>query len=203
MHVKFVLAALLIAAACPVFAQVVPAATEGGLPLSVGVGFSGYNPDIKSGIMYGGTLWIDYQPVQVPRFLDGIGLEVEARDISLDHSKFQPPNLREDFAGGGVSYTWRHFRNIRPYAKVIWGYGNADYELKNLMPHHDSRTVTSPGGGVEFRAFRRVWARADYEFQIWPDFFQSNGMAGFLDPQGITVGASYHFGNENPARFGR
>lgn len=194
MQVKFVLAALFMAAAFPIFPQVVPAATEGGLPLSVGVGFSGYNPDIQHGIMYGGTLWIDYTLIPVPSFLHGIGLEAEARDISLDHSQAEPPNLREDFAGGGAIYTWRHFRNIRPYAKVILGYGNADYESKSLVRYHDSRTVTSPGGGVEIRAFRRVWARVDYEYQIWPDFFKTSKPAGYLDPQGLTVGASYHFG---------
>jgi hypothetical protein len=47
-------------------------------------------------------------------------LEVEARDISLDRGD-KPSNYREDTAGGGPMYTWRHYRNFRPYGKYLIG----------------------------------------------------------------------------------
>jgi hypothetical protein len=49
------------------------------------------------------------------------------------------------------------------------------------------------GGGVEYRIMPRLWVRADYEYQSWPDFFKSTVPAGRLNPQGFTVGAIYHF----------
>jgi len=170
-------------------------------PLAAGAGISGFEPDINAGRIYGGTLWIDYSPNWVPSFLQGIGVEANARDISLGRSASQPPNLREDTVEGGVFYSWRHFRSFRPYIRGAGGYGNADYEGSKSVRHSESRTISAVGGGVEFRVTRRIWVRADYEYQIWPAFFKnidnSTGLpykpAGQLNPQGFTVGALYHF----------
>jgi hypothetical protein len=50
------------------------------------------------------------------------------------------------------------------------------------------------GGGVELRAYRSLWVRADYEYQFWPDFFFKGAKPiGQLNPQGFTVGVLYHF----------
>jgi opacity protein-like surface antigen len=134
----------------------------------------------------------------VPHLLRGIGLEVEARDLNYGRSATQPPDLRDDVASGGVIYSWHRFRSIRPYGKFLMGYGNTDEgSLVSTVRWHDSRTVTSMGGGVEYRAWRSVWVRADYEYQTWPDFFKHSNPAipqGLLNPQGFTVGAMYHFG---------
>jgi hypothetical protein len=43
----------------------------------------------------------------------------------------------------------------------------------------------------------RLWVRADYEHQSWPDFFKATKPAGRLDSQGFTVGAVYHFGRSH------
>jgi opacity protein-like surface antigen len=187
------LAVLLVCSAYPSFAQVVPAANEGRLPLSVGAGVSSFDPDWEPGRMLGITAWVDYTPGWMPRRLRGIGIEAEGRDINYGRSSSQPANLREDVAAGGVIYTWYRFHNFRPYGKYLMGIGNTDYESKSLAREHDSRTVTIAGGGVEARIFRNVWARADYEYQFWPDFFKSTNPPGLLNPQGVTVGASYHF----------
>ena len=187
---------LLACAACFVHAQTVPAATEGNLPLAVGAGFSGYNPDYGHGHLLGGTLWIDYTPNRVPHLLRGIGIEAEARDLNYGRSATQPPDLREDVASGGLIYSWPHYRKFRPYGKFLMGFGNADEENKLGLKYHDSRTVTSFGGGLEYRAFKSVWVRGDYEYQVWPDFFKHANPAipaGLLNPQGFTVGAMYHF----------
>jgi opacity protein-like surface antigen len=194
------LALLFVCAACPALAQSVEAATEAKLPLAVGGGFSAYNPDYGNGHLLGIALWVDYTPNKVPQVLRGIGIEAEARDLNYGRSSDEPANLREDVGGGGVIYSWRSFRNFRPYGKFLMGFGNTDWETPNSETgkerrFNQTRTVTSIGGGVEFRAFRNVWARADYEYQFWPDFF-FNGAGkpdGKLNPQGFTVGAMYHF----------
>jgi opacity protein-like surface antigen len=183
------LAVLFVCAAYPAFAQTVPAAKKGSLPLAVGAGLSGYDPYLGQGRMYGGSLWIDYTPNRVPSFLHGLGLEVEARDISLGHSSSQPSNLREDTAQAGLIYSWRRFRNFRPYAKALGGFGSIDFNNRSPVYSHDTRSVFFAGAGVDYRVFRRVWVRADYEYQFWPDLL---GRTTF-DPQGFTVGASYHF----------
>jgi opacity protein-like surface antigen len=187
---------LLVVAAHIALGQLAPAATKNEPSLAIGVGFSGFNPDHGHGHLLGGTLSIDYTPSHVPLFLYGIGIEAEARDLNYGRSSNEPGNLREDIASGGVIYSWPHFSNFRPYGKFLMGYGNTDSESKTLLRYHDSRTITCMGGGLEFRAAHRVWVRADYEYQSWPDFFKHTGNtkpAGLLNPQGFTVGASYHF----------
>lgn len=198
MHLKsyfaLILAFFLAGTANHALAQAASAATEAKLPLAIGAGFSGYNPDWGQGHLLGGTLWIDYTPDNVPAILRGIGMEVEARDLNYGRSSTESANLREDVAGGGVIYSWPRYRNFRPYGKLLMGFGNRDAERVNGVRFHDSRTITIAGGGVEYRAFRSVWVRADYEYQFWPDmiYHGSKAVAG-INPQGFTVGALYHF----------
>jgi hypothetical protein len=200
------LVALLLMASHPMFSQVVSAATDGRLQQwSVGAGISDYNPDLGRGRMEGGTLWVDYTLNWVPSLLRGIGLEMEARDISLNRSPLTLI-LREDTAGLGATYTWPHSRGFRPYAKVILGLGNTDYLVgpAQTQRFHQSRTVTSIGGGFEVKVFQRLWTRIDYEYQVFPNFFLVNlsqpPSGAPLDPQGFTLGAIYHFGREHPVR---
>ena len=193
LFLALILTALFVCATRPALAQVAPAGGRLGLPLTVGVGFSSFEPDWVPGRMQGGSLWIDYTPRRVPKILQGIGVEVEGRDISLNVKASGLAIVREDSAGGGVIYTWSHFRNLHPFGKYLIGFGNADYRTSAAARHHDSRTVTMTGGGLEVHAFRHLWARADYEYQFWPDFFKSTTPHGTLNPYGITVGASYHF----------
>jgi opacity protein-like surface antigen len=187
-------AALFAVAVFPVYSQTAPSAVQGRVPITVGVGYSGFNPDLGHGVLMGGTLWIDYLPTQVPEILRGIGIEAEGRDLSLNRSSSQPANLREDVASGGVIYSWRRISNFNPYAKFLMGFGNIDYLQTPLVRAHDSRTVTTLGGGLEYRAYRNVWVRVDYEYQFWPDFWKNTTPAGQLTPQGFTIGASYDFG---------
>lgn len=189
-------AALFVCAACSAFAQTAPAAKGSGgfSSFAAGAGFSGFNPDWDHGHLLGGTLWIDYTPAGLPSFLRGFGLEAEARDLNYGRSQSQPWNLREDVAGGGVIYSYHRLHSFHPYGKFLVGYGNTDYGSNITHARgHDSRTVTSTGGGVELRVYRNLWARADYEYQFWPDFFKGTSPAGQLNPQGFTVGALYHF----------
>jgi len=187
-------------AAIPVRTAITAPAAKGReefSPLAVGVGFSGYNPDYGHGPLLGGTLWLDYFPDYVPHIMRGIGIEAEARDLNLDRSATAPVNLRIDYGGGGLIYSWPHFPKFRPYAKVFMGFGNLDHAVDPVTKRwgHDSRTVTSWGGGMDYRAFKHIWVRCDYEYQTWPTFFKHTPpvRAGRLNPQGFTLGAMYHF----------
>ncbi len=205
MRLNFVIPILtvsLFAAAVPAFSQVVPAASQGRtLPLSVGIGPSSYDVDWGHGRMFGGTIWVDYYPGKLPAILRGLGVEVEARDISLDRHEdpnqqypnwSEQANTREDTASGGAIYTWRHYRNFHPYAKFLYGHGSIDFitGLTHATSSytHDTRSLMAAGGGFEHRVFRQVWARADYEYQAWQTLIGHT-----LNPQGFTVGVAYDF----------
>lgn len=201
LYVGLALALLIAGAASSALAQTVPAATgpEAYSPLAVGAGFSVFDPGWTNGHMLGGTLWIDYTPNSVPRFLRGIGAEVEARDISIETNAKAQYDIREDVASGGVIYSLPRFGRFRPYAKYLVGFGNCDYPTRYKPRYHQTRTVTSVGGGLDYRAFKSkgIWLRADYEYQFWNDFFiysaASKKPPGILSPSGFTVGAMYHF----------
>lgn len=170
------------------FGQVAPSATaSNGLPFRIGAGFSDFRTSFGHGSIKGGTLWLDYTP-QLPHFLDGLGIEVELRDLSLAPSS-TTPIYRFDEAQGGVVYAWHHFSNVVPYGKALVGYGNVDYKLG--ARYHDSRTITVFGGGLEYRVYKSVWARGDYQYQIWPDYWKTSNPAQSLTPSGFTFGAMY------------
>jgi hypothetical protein len=137
--------------------------------------------------MEGGTLWVDWSPNKVPSYLSGLGLEMEARDLGIAHSSTLPSNFRQASAGGGAIYTWRPYHNFRTYSKFLVEFGK--------IAHAGSPTnidgtsiVYVPGGGLEYRAFRNIWVRADFETQLWPQVYKT---AYAL--MGGTVGASYDF----------
>jgi len=179
--------AVLAAATASAFSQAVPAATEGGLPFSIGGGASSMDVDWGHGRMLGGTLWFEYTPGFVPPIMRGIGLEAEARDINYNRGT-QPSNFRQDTAGLGPMFTWRHYPNFRPYAKVLAEYGSFDFTTPYPNYSHDTRTLAVFGGGVEVRAYHHIWIRADYEYQAWQTL-----LGGIPDPQGFTLGLKYDF----------
>jgi len=168
-------------------AQIQPAAKSGGLPLSMGAGVSGYDMNWGSGIMYGGTIWADYEPSLFPGWLHGLGAEIEARDISLNRSSSQPSNLKEDTVGGGAIYSLDRYRTFRPYAKFLAFYGSMDFKRPNPAYTHDTGTVYAPGFGIDVHVFRSFWLRGDYEYQFWSILNTAR------NPRGVTVGLLYDF----------
>lgn len=193
---SFGLAVFFLCTASSVVSQTVPDATQGNSLLAqfaVGAGVSSYDVDWGHGRMAGGTFWIDWHPNHIPLILNGLGLEVEARDISLDHSASQSSNFRLDTAGGGVIYNWRHFRNFDPYGKFVMSFGGIDWNNPNPLYKHETRTVTAYGLGFEYRVFRHIWARADYEYQFWPQIALMDTGGHVLNPQGFSIGPVYNF----------
>jgi opacity protein-like surface antigen len=205
----------------PASSQVIPAAQEGTLPLSVGLGGSSYFPNYGVDAnrhrrpIEGGTLWIDWQISHVPHYLNGIGVEAAARDLSLwgpiELSKGYgdyncgtsvPPNcqpnpsgLRFDTAEGGLIYRWHRYARIHPLAKVLAGFGSMDFPATSAhypsgRPYtHDTRNFFAADAGLEYRITHRIDIRAEYEYQFWPDFLGHN----WMKPNGFTVGALYSF----------
>lgn len=192
MQLKSVFAMLFLTASFPLFSQVAPEAKQGGWPLVVGVGFSDYYTEMFAKRMEGTTVWTDWNIEHGPSFLRGFGVEAEARLLNFGQPQGQ--KLRQGTAGGGPVYTVRHFRNFYPYGKFLLDYAAMDHiKSPRLPPWYTGDTWTSYawGGGVEYRARRGVWVRADYEYQFWRvKFFNPNS---FLNPQGVTVGVSYDF----------
>ncbi len=204
-----VLAAVLAIAAIPLAGQVVPSAEQGGLPLAVGGGASRFNLDCAPYIygstcyMNGITVWADWSFARLPgpSLLHGLGVELEGRDINYG----LPPwlsnaqqgdtgtNLRQDTGMGGLIYSWRHFARVHPYGKALFGLGSIDFPPLPASPawyRHDDRTIPAFGGGADIRAWKHVWVRADWEYQMWPNLF---GSSHAITPTGITVGAVYDF----------
>lgn len=219
----FIFLAPFLALVLPAASQVIPAAQEGTLPLSIGLGGSSYAPNYGSDAnghrrpIEGGTLWIDWQFSRVPHSLNGIGIEVVARDLSLwgpielskGYGNYNcaegtvPPNcqpnpsgLRFDTAEGGVIYRYHRYARIHPVAQLLAGFGNMDFPA-NIAVHypngrlytHDTRNFFAADAGVEYRLTPRVDIRAEYEYQFWPDFLGHN----YVKPRGLTIGALYSF----------
>lgn len=193
----------------PVMAQVVPAAEQGGLPLVAGAGVSGFNIDWgqdafgRVRYMEGVTVWLDWNLTRLPgpSLLRGLSVEMEGRDInfglpaSLSNAELHDTgtNMRQDTGLGGVTYTWRGFHRVHPYGKALAGIGSIDFPPLAASPptyRHDNRTITAFGAGADLRVWRSLWARADWEYQFWPDLF---GSPHPLTPTGITIGAVYDF----------
>jgi hypothetical protein len=181
------LAASILAATVPAFSQAVPAYQRNTLDLSIGAGASSYDVDWGHGRMYGITVWADWYPQSMPKALHGLGVEAEARDISFD--RHLPPqfNLRQDTAGAGPIFAWRHFRYFHPYAKYLISYGRYDFS-PTPTGSHASLALWAPGAGFEIRIFRPIWLRGDYEYQTWQKLFGKTP-----NPQGITAGIAYNF----------
>jgi opacity protein-like surface antigen len=184
-------AVLFLAANLPASAQSHYSAERGGWPLVVGGGASQFNmdwghaPNGNQRILTGVTVWAEWN--RLPHLPKGLGMAVEGEHINWG----QPanlPQLRIDAGLGGPMYTWRHYKRINLYGKCLFGLGGLYFPpLGNYS--HDTRTVTAPGGGADFRAWNSFWLRADYEYQFWPDLFRGHA----LNPHGVTFGVVYDF----------
>jgi len=190
MRLKLVIAGFFLTAALPSISQVAPSATQGGFPLSVGVGYTEFYSD-WSGNISGAAIWADWTFYHVPRLLQGIGLEIEGRDLNYNRNGDEP-KLRMDTAAGGPVFHYRRFRRVQPYVKFLAGLGSHDFnDPYNPYYEHDTRTIEVYGGGVDYRLWRNISVRGDYQYQFWLDYFHHHD----LNPQGGTVGVSYDFGH--------
>jgi Outer membrane protein beta-barrel domain len=192
---KLTLAILFVTASIPAFSQVAPAATEGGLPLVVGVGISDYDLDWGYGRrMVGISPYIDWNLDHLPGLLRNVSIEGEAHFIDFARPTSIQPRMQQDTVEGGLMYTWRHYRNLAPYVKAMGGVGTIHFPSDSIFYTRDRFNVIAPGGGLEYHIWRQFWVRGDYEYQFWQHTFGPHD----LTPQGFTIGASYHFRHAYP-----
>jgi hypothetical protein len=138
---------------------------------------------------------VDSSPTRLPLSQHGLGLEAEARYVTVGQvSPTAGGIFHQGTAGGGPTYTLRGFGRIRPYAKFIISFAGQNFYVGGAKNYrHDTQMAYAPGGGVDYRVFSHLWARADYEYQIWPNPFSNPNW--ILDPQGFTVGAAWDLGS--------
>jgi opacity protein-like surface antigen len=189
---------LILFSAFPLFAQTAPAAREGGLPLSIGAGMSSTDTDYinyttasRPGYrMQGITVWADYALPSIRFVPRGFSLEAEGKTIRYGIPE-NYSRMREETALGGILYTWRHYRDFHPYVKGLMGVGSGDIQRTGYGNQDAQQTLMAYalGGGVEYRAFRHLWIRGEYELQTWLDLTNQTSM----NPQGLTVGVMYNF----------
>lgn len=190
LFVPFILALSLLTAPLPAFSQVASIYSAPGMPVSVGIGPSSYDVDWAHGRMYGGTIWADWYPQFLESFahVRGLGVEVEARDISLD-KHYGQQNMRQDTLGGGMIFDWHLTPRFHPILKGLIEQGSVDFSTNSPTYSHDTRALTASGGGFEYRFAGPLKVRADYEFQYWIGPL----LTKTLNPQGFTLGIAYDF----------
>lgn len=189
-------ALLIVGASIPALSQVVPSAQrggEGGLPFRIGAGYSNYATDWTpgGGRLGGPSVWADFDVPKMAPDWSGLQLELEARDLNYTRHDVVDPKLRQYTFGGGFNLAWRYDPAFHPYAKFLIGLGNVSFGTASHSPGytHDSRVFYAPGGGIDVRAHKRLWVRGDFEYQLWPHFFNHETMS----PYGFTVGVFYDF----------
>jgi opacity protein-like surface antigen len=196
MRSKLVLAALLTLSALPVFSQVAPAVKINGIPLGVGVGLVDYDTDYYrpylaewSGRMIGVSAWANYS------VFHGFGVEVEGTTIFANKPPAHVPageiaygSVKEETLQGGIIYKFHEHYKLHPYLKAMGGGARVNFPSVNPYYTLEDAGLFSASGGVEYRAWRNVFVRGQYQYQWWKGF---RGGSGF-NPQGFTVGATYY-----------
>lgn len=186
-----ILAALLASATPHAHAQVEAGGSRFGSRLVAGAGFSNFAIDYRNGNrMNGLTAWIDWAPNHMPTFLNGVAVELEARDIRFNRPSTLP-TFRYDTALGGFTYHWNHYRRVKPFGRFLLGIGGVTFPPAGSYSH-DTRTVYAPGGGVDYYATSHVVLRADYEYQVWPVLLSRT-----RNPNGFTFSVGYDFGGNS------
>jgi opacity protein-like surface antigen len=80
------------------------------------------------------------------------------------------------------------------YGKALFGVGYLNFPLNVAYGTYFDIAL---GGGLDYRLTRRIYLRAEYEYQIWPGFVGlpnpqlSPNHANSLTPNGFALGASY------------
>ena len=162
-----------------------------GSRLSVWVGaqISTFNPDYgcsdNSPFMCGGQQLLGIAPFVDANhlFFSRLGAEGEARFL---HWRGPGSGVTESTYLAGPRFGLLSFRHsIFVSAKVLVGSGTI--HIPAAGPGNGTHLAYAPGVVGEYRMTRRLTARADYEYQIWPSFIGTSG----LTPNGFSFGMSY------------
>jgi opacity protein-like surface antigen len=192
---RWILIAVLLLVVKGVNGQSAPAASGSVLHLSGGAEFSGFDTDVthEQPFEYGVG---GYGDLNLWR---GVGIEGEARTIQFNEQY----NVRQDILSGGLRYAYvkpaLFGHQLIPYGKGLVGLGSADFPRGTYkeasLRQHDTFTVMTLGGGVDYALTHRVFIRAEYEYQFWFDYGRGQLLPGFgtANPHGFSIGAAYRF----------
>jgi opacity protein-like surface antigen len=153
-------------------AQSLESATAGRSFIWVGGAVSGYYIQYGQAKNLGVTGYVDADSIR--RF----GIEAEGRWLDF-HEK---NNVHAETYLAGPRY---HFNlgRYQPYAKGMVGIGKFNFPFNYAQGTY---FVIAPGGGLDYRLSPRWSARADFEYQYWPQF-----TFGPMSSGGISVGVRY------------
>lgn len=163
---------LLVLGARSVSAQSAESANSGRAMLSAGVAASGFTLQYGDRKILGLTAWVDADTIR--RF----GLEGEVRRLEYH----QTANVHAETYLAGVRYHFNYGR-MQPYIKALGGDGHFNFPYNFATGNY---FVIAGGGGVDYRLSRRWTARADFEYQQWPQF-----TFGAMNSLGGTIGIRY------------
>jgi Outer membrane protein beta-barrel domain len=183
--VFLLISAFLAAGTSNLRAQVVAAATGRQLSISAGGMVSGFQPDYAGGgiaetspnRLYGFGAYVDV------KFTRWFQVEGEARWLKLN----QLANINQSnyLIGPRLPIQKLHFWRATPYAKVLIGLGDMNFEFNEATGRF---TDIAYGGGLDVKLTRRISLRAiDFEYQQWPRWINNQQ----LFPYGASVGIGY------------
>jgi opacity protein-like surface antigen len=155
------------------------------------VGFSTFNPDYgcPSDALFscftrqlvGVVPYADYN-----HLFNRIGVEGEMRWLNW---RGPGSGIKESNYMGGLRVRLITYKKrVSLNAKVLAG--DAHFSSANVVGR-GNYFAFAPGMTLDYRITRRVAVRADYEYQMWPNFNGGTGGSGGLSPNGLTFGVSY------------
>ena len=154
-------------------AQSVESANAAHPHLSVGVAVSGFHVDYGDRKLLGITAWFDADTSH------RLGIEGEMRRLDFH----QVHNVHADTYLIGLRYHF-NYRRTQPYVKALVGGGHFNFPYNFATGNY---LVIAGGGGIDYRLSRRWAARADFEYQNWPEF-----TFGTMNSTGATIGIRYN-----------
>ena len=168
--------AVLLSFAPALQAQALPTATR-STNIEVGAGVLRLEPDYVDDPNYGIFVWADYA------FRRYFGVEAEANFGGLEAKDDIGENTY--FIGPRGTY---HFRKATLFAKVMFGRGTITNQAYGFNNASSSYNAYSFGAGVDYRLYRFINGRVQYEEQKWPSFKPHT-----LSPSQVSVGVAYVF----------
>ena len=162
-------------------AQATAAATRGGIA-QAGVAYTYSNEDEYPGRhLQGVTIYGTFD------LNNHIGVEGNVHLASVIKSYF---DYKENSYDAGLRWA-QHYRKFTPYAKALVGFGHATAPSPiQIVGGSTPGTyfLFGLGGGLDYSLTEKINARADFEYQRWPNF-PPHG----LTPPLFNVGVAYRF----------
>jgi len=179
------------------YAQSAPSAERPGFALWVGAEISTFNPDYgcanSSPFSCGGHQLIGVSPFVEANHMvfRRLYVETEARILRWNGPA---SGLTETTYLTGPSLHLMQFKKMLFFnCKLLFGGGHITVPAHGLGTGNDF--VYAPGGSFDIKMTKRMVARAEYEYQMWPTFkgvrtATTTGTGG-LTPNGFSFGISY------------